>query len=155
LAATYKDDFLAGFRAMNETVTVITPPVPDFWTALADGLDTQKADAFLDMLFDHAGKHGSVALTLEAGSCLQSQWPGVIMQRVDIARAKTTLRMICARLAVRCAKWSKRPIAPYGDVVEFVFPPTHQQFKVRFENTTSVQEIVIELQSGNGTPKKA
>jgi hypothetical protein len=135
---------------MNVTFRVITLPDPDFWTALADGMDAQKADSIVDMLFDHADKNGRVTLSLEGDSCLQSQWPGVILQRADIPRAKTKLRMICARLSVRCAEWSKRPVSPYGDSIEVVFPPTEALFKVRFENTTAAQAIAIEIVSENG-----
>ncbi len=133
---------------MNAKVRDLTPPVPDFWRALADGMDTQKADAFIDILFDHAGKYGSVTLTLSGGLILKS--PLVISLPADIPRAKTKMRMICARLAVRCAEWSNRPVSPYGGSIEIVFPPTKVRFRVQFENTTASQQISIEVQSENG-----
>jgi hypothetical protein len=137
---------------MNETVrVVITGPIPELsWEGLADGFDTRKADAFLDRIFDQAAKFGRITITINGDSVLRLDSPGYTSMQADMSRVKTKVRMLCARLAVRCREWSNRPIAPYGDTVEIVFPPTKQRFKVRFENTTAVQEIAIELQSENG-----
>jgi hypothetical protein len=138
-------------NATNETIALEA----DILKRIAEGLDTKKVDDFLDQLFTLAGRFGSITCNLHAAGVLRLESRGAVLQEAEIARAKTKLRMLCARLAVRCGEWSARPISPYGGVVEFVFPPTKQQFKVRFENTTAVQEIFIETQSGNGAPNTA
>jgi hypothetical protein len=122
---------------------------------LADGLDTQKADDFLDQLFGLAGRLGSINCSLRGDATLRLESCGAVLQDAEIPRAKTKIRMVCARLAVRCGEWSKQSVAPYGDVVEIAYTPTNQRFKIRFENTTSAQEIAIEIESGNGAPKSA
>jgi hypothetical protein len=132
---------------MNATKAIET----DILKSIAGGLDTQKIDDFLDQLFELAGRFGSITCNLHGEGVLRLQSRGSVLQEAEIPRAKSKLRMLCARLAVRCGEWSNRPVAPYGDMAELVFPPTKQVCKVRFENTTAVQEIAIEIQSGNGT----
>ena len=66
------------------------------------------------------------------------------MYEAKLPRARTKLRMLCARLAVRCSDWANRDVSPYGDAVEFEFPPIRQLRKVSFKNTGDSQEFVIE-----------
>lgn len=135
----------------------VTPSVPNSFEAdarrcLAGGFDTQKADDFLDRLFDLAATFGRVQCTLAGERILRIESRDAQLQELEIPQAKTKLRMLCARLAVRCGEWAHRKLAPYGDVVEFVYPPTRQSFTVRFENTTAAQAFAIHTGSQGNCP---
>ena len=114
---------------------------------LAGGIDTPKADGFLDQLFEVAEALGSVTCMLAGDRVLRVQSRDLVLQDVEIPLAKTKLRMLCARLAVRCGEWANRKLAPYGDLVEFRLPVTNQLFKVHYENTTSKQAFAIDVGS--------
>jgi hypothetical protein len=135
----------------------VIPSLPSSFEAnarqcLAGGLDTQKADSFLDQLFEVAATSGSVRCTLANERVLRIQSRDTPLHELDIPRAKTKLRMLCARLAVRCGEWADRKLAPHGDVVDFVYPPTKQLFTVRFENTTGTQTFAIHAGSQGKLP---
>ena len=117
---------------------------------LADGIDTQKLDAFLDQAFELVGAVGTVVCTLMNDRVLRLQSRETILQELEMPLAKTKLRMLCARLAVRCSEWSHREVSPYGDVVDVEFPLTNQRCKVSFENTPASQKFVLE---DNSTPR--
>ena len=123
----------------------------DALRCLADGVDTKKVDDFLDQLFQLAERLGSVTCALvDDQLCLQTH--NVILDTLNIERAKSSLRMVCARLAVRCSESAKRKVSAYGDVVEFEYSPAKRLIEVRFENTTVLQQISIVVKSANGIP---
>lgn len=115
-------------------------------TSLHDGVDTKTLDVFLDHLFELANRNGLAVCELANNDALCVKSPNLgesVM--VEMPRALTKMRMVCARLAVRCSKSCSREIKPYGDSVEFACPDSGVPFKVQFTNTTSRQEISIEL----------
>ena len=137
----------------------VIPSVPNSFEAdarrcLAGGFDTQKADDFLDRLFELAATFGSVHCTLANERIMRIQSRNTELHELEIPRAKTKLRMLCARLAVRCGEWADRKLAPYGDVVEFAYPPTKKSFTVRFENTTATQAFAIHAGSQGKCPQE-
>src|SRR5437879_6094759 len=101
---------------------------------LVNGLNTQGIDDFLDRLFSLAGKLGNVTCSLLGDRIIRLQSHDVVLQAVEAPRAKSKLRMVCARLAVRCGEWCNRKVSPYGDTVEFELPRSKQFCKVEFEN---------------------
>lgn len=115
----------------------------DALRGLSDGLDAKKIDDFLDRLFELATMSGSVTCNLSADHVLRLQSPNQGDREFDLPRGKSKLRMVCARLAVRCSDWAHRKVAPYGDMIEIVFPGNGQLYRVRFENTTAAQELAI------------
>ena len=117
---------------------------------LAHGIDTQKADAFLDQLFELATALGSVSCALTNESVLRVRSPETTLLEAEIPLAKAKLRMLCARLAVRCGEWASRKISPYGDLIEIQLPSAERSFQVRFENSTDAQTITIGSISPNG-----
>jgi hypothetical protein len=117
---------------------------------LAGGINTQKADAFLDLLLELAAASGSVTCTLANERVLRLEVRDTALLEVEIPLAKTKVRMLCARLAVRCGEWGGRKISPYGDLVEIQVPSTERFFKVCFENSTHAQAITVESIPANG-----
>jgi hypothetical protein len=111
---------------------------------LADGVDTQKIDDYLDRLFEWATAYGSVACSMSKDDLLCVQTLKHVSHEFHLPRAKSKLRIMCARLAVRCEEWSKRKVSPYGDALEIEFPANHQRYAVRFENSTAAQDLTIE-----------
>jgi hypothetical protein len=86
---------------------------------------------------------GDIHCTMAHERALRFQSRGMLLKDVDIPLAKNKLRMLCARLAVRCGELVHRKIAPYGDILE-VKLSAKQCYKVRFTNTTAEQQITIE-----------
>lgn len=111
---------------------------------LSEGLDTPRMDDFLDQMFDLASQRGHAAISLLAGDLLRLESKNLILLDLEVPRAKTKLRMLCARLAVRCAAWANREFSPYGDTLEFEHPIIKRTCKVSFENTTGTQKFSIE-----------
>src|SRR5262249_54353268 len=107
-----------------------------FRHALAGGLETQTTDEILDALFRLAASSGTIDFGLgDKGVTLVAAQRSVLSDE-SIPRAKTKLRVICARLAVRCGEWAKREVSIYGDIIEVAPPTVQAPLKVRFENTT-------------------
>jgi hypothetical protein len=121
---------------------------------LAGGLDTPKMDEFLDQLFALASEFGQVSFSLtDSGAVLALYSKKLLLAQSEAPRPKTKIRILCARLAVRCGEWSGRNVFPYGETLELDHPGTKQFYKIRFENTTAMQEITIETISANGLPE--
>lgn len=100
-------------------------------------------DAFFDEVFSRLGELKSVSCNLadDSSICLQSHGePGT---QVKLPRTRSMLRMMCARLAVRCSEWAQKEVSPYGDDVEFEHPAIRKQCRVWFENTTDRQWFEI------------
>jgi hypothetical protein len=114
---------------------------------LATGVDTEILDGFIEDLLTLAVKLTKIKCGLADVSSLRLESENVILHEMTLPRAKTKLRMLCARLAVRCAAWSGRQVSPYGDAVDFEVPGHGRAFKVRFENTAEFQRFAIEAQA--------
>jgi hypothetical protein len=123
---------------------------PDVLRLLADGLDTPKLDEFLDAMFDLATTWRSISCAVIDDRRIRVQADDAIIQEAEIERAKTKLRMACARLAVRCSEWLGRPVSPYGDTIEVEHPRIRRLCKVHFENTTDSQMFRIDESATNG-----
>jgi hypothetical protein len=74
---------------------------------------------------------------------------------VKLPRAKSVLRLINARLAVRASNWAKKQVSPYGDHVEFAVPRSELLCKLDFENTPDVQRFEIKARVISAKPVKA
>ncbi len=123
---------------------------------LAEGLDTPRMDEFLDQLFGLSRELGQVSFYLTGGSRVLALYSkNLLLALLEVPRPKTKIRMLCARLAVRCGEWSGQQVFPYGDTLEFTHPSEMQICKVSFENTTAAQQITIEAKSANGSPETA
>ena len=122
---------------------------------LCKRVDTKVVDAVFDEIFWQLDKLKSVSciLTNATGLCLQSR--NELVAEVNLPRAKTVLRLMCARLAVRMSEAAKREVSPYDDLVESEMPRARFELRgakllcrVRFENTPDVQRIEIEYVPG-------
>jgi hypothetical protein len=111
---------------------------------LAQGVDAETLDGFIESLFTLAVKLNKLTCGLVDDSSLRLESGNVILHEMTLPRAKTKLRMLCARLAVRCTVWSNRQVSPYGDIVDFELPGHRQTFRVSFENTPEAQKLAIE-----------
>jgi hypothetical protein len=112
--------------------------------ALAAGVDVNKMDAFLDDVFETAARCRNVACCLGKQESLRLESDGAVLQEEMFLRAKTMLRMLCARLAVRCGEWAGRDVSPYGDVVEFEHASSKRRCRVSFQNTSASQRFEVE-----------
>jgi hypothetical protein len=115
-----------------------------FSRCIAGGIDPPRLDAFLDDLFDLAGVLGTITCEFSGASAIRLRSGDVPLYEANLLRAKTRVRMLCARLAIRCSEWSSREVSHYGDIVEVEVPRIKQRYDVRFENTTKSQEFTIE-----------
>ena len=114
-------------------------------------VDVKVVDAIFDELLKQIGDLKSVSCTLahdDSTLCLQSQ--GELVAEVQLPRAKTILRVMCARLSVRCSEWAKREVSPYGDHIEFELPTSKLLHKVDFKNTPDEQRFEIKAGTDNG-----
>lgn len=111
---------------------------------LMAGMDPVSTDNFIDDLLTLAANLNHVRCGFVDDSSLRLDLGDGIFCEAAIPRAKTKLRMVCARLASRCANWSNRLVSPYGDIVDFNAPGHQQGFKVSFENTSDAQWFLVE-----------
>jgi hypothetical protein len=113
---------------------------------LSKRVDAKVVDAIFDEILQQIGDLKGVSCTLaddDSRICLQSQ--DELVAKVELPRAKTILRLMCARLAVRSSNWAKREVSPHGDHVEFELAKSKLLCKVDFENTPDVQRFEIKL----------
>jgi hypothetical protein len=119
---------------------------------LAEGLDTPKMDEFLDQLLALVHEFGQVSFYLTGDDRILVLYSkDLLLAQLETSRPKTKIRILCARLAVRCGEWSGREVFPYGDTLEVDHPDTKQIFKIQFENTPAAQTVTIDIVSANGT----
>jgi hypothetical protein len=109
----------------------------------SDGVDVQKIDDVFDEIFAQLGAVKSISCTLSASSSLLIQADAAPLAEVCVPRAKNVLRLMCARLAVRCSEWAQREASPYHDSIEFERPDLRLSCRVRLENTPEVQRFEI------------
>ena len=100
-------------------------------------------DALFDEILSQIAELKNVSCTLadDSSLCLQSQHK--VVAQVKLPRAKSVLRVMCARLSVRCSEWAQKEVSPYGDQVEFELPTIKLPCKVSFENTPDAQRFEI------------
>src|SRR5437870_1849521 len=103
---------------------------------LAGGVTPERVDSFLDTILGLAVELGRVTCTIVNEDTLQVKAGDTPLFETPISRAKTKLRMVCARLAVRGQAWAGHEVSPYGDVLELEEPRSKQLCKISFENTT-------------------
>jgi len=109
---------------------------------------TQTVDDLFDEIFRQIGELRAVSCTLSGDSGLSLRCQDEVVAKVKLPRAKSILRMMCARLSVRCSEWAKREVSPYGDDVEFELPGMKSPCKVSFENTPDVERLEISVETG-------
>jgi hypothetical protein len=110
---------------------------------LGERVDIKRVDGVFDEILKQIANLKSVACILTDASSLCLQAGDETVASVKVDRAKSVLRMMCARLSVRCSEWANREISPYGDHVEFVLPVSKLPCKVDFENTPDFQRFEI------------
>jgi hypothetical protein len=108
---------------------------------------------FIDQLLPVASEVGEIKCTLANDRALRFQVPGQPPWDVELGRAKSKLRMLCARLSVLCNESGDQEVSLYGGegvIREGLVSPTNpnavaieQRVTVRFKNTPSVQEFTI------------
>ena len=118
---------------------------------LARLADDHNADGvgFIDELLAVAAEVGEIRCTLAGDRSLRFETEGHPAWEVSLGRAKTKLRMLCARLGVLCTESGSLQGTLYGG--EGFIPGTPNtlgimhpnQWKVRFMNTTSEQSLAI------------
>jgi hypothetical protein len=116
----------------------------DVLALVVEGVDVQKLDAFLDALFDLAATWKTITCSLIGDHALCVRSNEAVIQEAEVPRAKSTLRMACARLAVRCGEWAGRQVSPYGETVEVEHPKIKRRCSIHFENTAGTQELHID-----------
>ncbi len=112
---------------------------------LGAGIDTPKLDDLVAQMLQVVGESTNVACRLVDDSTIGVKLNGQKLHAEAIPRARAKFRMLCARFAVLCSKWSNQEVSPYGAILEFEHPQSKQRFKARFENTTGCQELEIEV----------
>ncbi|HEX3148437.1 MAG TPA: serine/threonine-protein kinase [Gemmataceae bacterium] len=110
-------------------------------------VDVQTVEDFLDEIFNEITEWRSVTCTLSGDSRLslsahrststQETIPDRPSPLVDVKvrRARTVLRLLCARLSTKCAAWTQQEVSPYGDKIDFVLPDKGVPCHVSFVNT--------------------
>jgi hypothetical protein len=107
-------------------------------------VDVEVVDAIFDEILKQIVDLKSVSCTLaddDSALCLRS--PDELVAKVEMPHAKKILRLMCARLSVRCSEWAKKEVSPYGDHADFEFPNSKQLCRVQFENTPDLQRFEI------------
>lgn len=112
---------------------------------LKNGFDLQRADAFLDELFGLLSAGGHLVCAADDPKKIRVWSDGIVLGGSVIPLARSKMRSLCARLAIRCGEWAGLNISIYGDAVEFDHPNTNQRFKVWFVNRPG--EIRIEIKN--------
>jgi hypothetical protein len=112
---------------------------------LGERVDIKRVDGVLDEILKQIVNLKCVTCMLADDSSLCLQAGDETVATVKMDRAKSVLRMMCARLSVLCSKWAKREVSPYGDHVELVLPLSKLSCKVDFQNTPDVQRIGIQV----------
>jgi hypothetical protein len=118
--------------------------------SLANRTNTPALDEFLLQLFAMAGDLEQIVVCEFTDERIRITANQRILHELAMPRAKSIIRMVCARLAVRCEEWTHQPISPYGDDVSVEIaseetPFDKRPFLVAFENTPVQQMISIEL----------
>jgi hypothetical protein len=110
---------------------------------LSKRVGIKEVDGVFDEILEQIAELGSVSCRLadDSSLCLEANGETVAVVKVD--RAKSVLRVMCARLSVRCSEWANRPVSPYGEHVEFELPLNQLSCKVDFENTPDEHRFVI------------
>jgi hypothetical protein len=110
---------------------------------LGKRVDNKVVDGVFDEILKQIASLRSVSCTLADDSSLCLQVDDVPLVTVKVDRAKSVLRMMLARLSVRCSEWAGREVSPYGDHVELALPVNKLPCKVEFTNTPAVQRFEI------------
>jgi hypothetical protein len=112
---------------------------------LGKRVDIKVVDGVFDEILKHIPTLKSVSCTLVGDSSLCLRAGGKPVASVKVGRARSVLRMMCARLSVRCSEWANREVSPHGDHVEFDLAVNELPCKVDFENTPDVQRFELRI----------
>jgi len=118
---------------------------------LSERVDVKTIDDFFDIILSRLGDLKTVSCALSNGNRIAVQCRTELLAEVSLPRAKSVLRLMCARLAVRSAEWANREVSPYGDSIEFELPARQLQCRVVFQNTPDAQEIEISERGADPT----
>jgi hypothetical protein len=112
---------------------------------LAHRVDTPAIDDFIMQLFKMASDLEQIVSCEFTDKRIRITANQRILHELELPRAKSILRMVCARLAVRCAEWTNQTVSPFSDQVSVEIPSEKRPYLVAFENTPVQQMMVIEL----------
>jgi hypothetical protein len=126
---------------------------------------------FIDQLLALTSEVAEIKCTLADGRMLRFQTQDRLICEVPLDRAKTKLRMLCARLGVLCNETGNQDVSLYGGEgmikkevltelsktvarasgpspnlatgISLAPPPAAKEWRVRFKNTPSEQEFTI------------
>ena len=124
-------------NAESRTRELVTANLPD--GREVDGV------RFIDELLLVAAEVGEIQCSLASDRELRFQAPDRPAWDVELDRAKTKLRMLCARLGVLCNESGGPEVSLYGGegVIKKAGPA---QWAVRFMNTPDQQGFIIQAQ---------
>ena len=101
----------------------------------------------VDDLFGIAAEVGEVTCTLARPDGLRFLLGTQPPFEVDLDRARSKLRTMCARLGVLCNEHSGEDVSLYGGEALFNYGPAgpERRWRVRFQNTPGKQEFTISV----------
>jgi hypothetical protein len=111
---------------------------------LGQGTDTRRLDDAIAQLFHLAGEWGTISCSFAGGNMVRLESAERLIHELEVPRAKTKMRMLCARLGVQCGQWAGQTVSLYGDEIAFQNPDTQRPYKVIFQNSPARQHITIE-----------
>jgi len=106
-------------------------------------IDVKVVDGVFDEILKQIATLKSVSCTLADDSSLCLQTEDGVIATVKVYRAKSVLRVMCARLALRSSEWAGGEVSLYGGHFEFELPKSKLLCKVDFKNTPDAQRFEI------------
>jgi hypothetical protein len=107
---------------------------------LGDGVDTSRLDEFLDYLFELATMHSPLICECKEDRIHVQTGDEPVLDRA-IPRAKTKMRLLCARFEKRASDARGEALSPKTDGT--VFDLGEGSYTVTVHNTTELQRISI------------
>ncbi len=109
---------------------------------LGAGVDTPRLDAYLDCLFEIAATQGPVLCECQDDRILVKADDENVYAS-DVLRAKTKMRILCARLEKRASDATGTPPSNPGDGIAFEFGD--RSYDIVITNSTVSQRISIAI----------
>jgi large subunit ribosomal protein L19 len=110
---------------------------------LGDRIDPNVVDDLLNEVFSQIANLKQVVCSLRTPSHVTLRSGRTILASVKLARARSIIRLLCARLAIRVSELANRELSPYGDFAIVKAPNSESLCFIEFENTTDAQGFCI------------
>ncbi len=110
---------------------------------LSKRVSIKSVDALFDEMLAQIPLLRKIVCTQSCDTCIVLNVGVDEVAKVDVDRARSVLRMMCARLAVRCSEWASKEVSPHGGHVEFLTPRSNLPCIVEFKNSPESQTIEI------------